>query len=88
MEVRQDGSRREEQYQAGARDCCHKELRPQLGRPAPLEAVLGHGIMAKRMGEWVTYGLRSLFLEWAGYCTKMTSIKLLNHLRTTAAGTL
>lgn len=51
--------------------CCHKEVRPQLGRPAPLAAVLEHGIMAERMSEWATDGLRALFLEWAGYRTKM-----------------
>ena len=50
--------------------CCPKELRPQLGRPAPLAPVLAHGIMAERLAEWATDGLRSLFLEWAGYRTK------------------
>jgi SAM-dependent methyltransferase len=51
--------------------CCHQELRPQLGRPEPLEAVLTHGIMAERLAEWTTDGLRALFLEWAGYRTKV-----------------
>jgi len=51
--------------------CCHKEIRPQLGRPAPLAPVLHHGIMAERMAEWATDGLRALFLEWAGYRTKL-----------------
>jgi SAM-dependent methyltransferase len=51
--------------------CCHKEVRPQLGQPTPLAAVLEHGIMAERMSEWATDGLRALFLEWAGYRTKM-----------------
>lgn len=51
--------------------CCHKEIRPQLGRPAPLAPVLQHGIMAERMAEWATDGLRALFLEWAGYRTKL-----------------
>jgi hypothetical protein len=51
--------------------CCHQEVRPQLGRPEPLAAVLRHGIMAERMAEWVTDGLRALFLEWAGYRTKV-----------------
>jgi SAM-dependent methyltransferase len=50
--------------------CCHQELRPQLGRPEPLAAVLRHGLMAGRMAEWMTDGLRALFLEWAGYRTK------------------
>ena len=51
--------------------CCHKEIRPQLGQPGPLAPVLAHGIMAERMAEWVTDGLRALFLEWAGYRTKI-----------------
>jgi hypothetical protein len=51
--------------------CCHKELRPQLGRPEPFAAVLSHGLMEERMAEWATDGLRALFLEWAGYRTKI-----------------
>ncbi len=51
--------------------CCHQELRPQLGKPEPLAPVLRHGLMAERMAEWVTDGLRALFLEWAGYRTKV-----------------
>jgi hypothetical protein len=51
--------------------CCHKEVRPQLGHPAPLTRILKHGIMEERMAEWVTDGLRALVLEWAGYRTKM-----------------
>lgn len=51
--------------------CCHKELRPQFGKPAPLASVLRHGVMEERMAEWVTDGLRALFLEWAGYRTKV-----------------
>ena len=59
--------------------CCHQELRPQLGRPAPFEPVLAHGIMAERMAEWATDGLRSLFLEWAGYRTKMIEFVSTEH---------
>lgn len=51
--------------------CCHKEIRPQLGQPAPFAAVLRHGIMEERMAEWATDGLRALYLEWAGYRTKL-----------------
>jgi len=51
--------------------CCHKEVRPQLGKPEPLAPVLRHGLMEERMAEWVTDGLRALFLEWAGYRTKV-----------------
>jgi SAM-dependent methyltransferase len=61
---------------AGARvivvaPCCHQQIRPQLGRPEPLAAVLGHGLMAERMAEWVTDALRTLHLRWAGYRTKV-----------------
>ncbi|HEX5219065.1 MAG TPA: SAM-dependent methyltransferase [Verrucomicrobiae bacterium] len=51
--------------------CCHKEVRPQLGKPEPLAPVLSHGLMQERMAEWTTDGLRALFLEWAGYRTKV-----------------
>jgi SAM-dependent methyltransferase len=51
--------------------CCHKEVRPQLGKPEPFASVLSHGLMEERMAEWVTDGLRALFLEWAGYRTKV-----------------
>lgn len=50
--------------------CCHQELRPQLANPSPLGEVLRHGLMAERMAEWATDGLRILFLEWAGYRVK------------------
>ncbi|MCG3150474.1 MAG: hypothetical protein PCFJNLEI_03960 [Verrucomicrobiae bacterium] len=51
--------------------CCHQEVRPQLGKPEPLADVLRHGLMAERMAEWATDGLRVLFLERAGYRTKV-----------------
>ncbi len=51
--------------------CCHKEVRPQLGKPEPFASVLQHGLMAERLAEWTTDGLRALFLEWAGYRTKV-----------------
>lgn len=50
--------------------CCHQEVRPQLGKPEPLAPVLRQGLMAERMAEWTTDGLRMLFLEWAGYQVK------------------
>lgn len=59
--------------------CCHQEVRPQLGKPAPLAPVLEHGIMAGRMAEWVTDGLRALFLEWAGYRTKIIEFVASEH---------
>jgi SAM-dependent methyltransferase len=70
--------------EAGARlivvaPCCHQEVRPQLGRPAPLAPVLGHGLMAERLAEWVTDGLRALVLEWAGYRTKVIEFVASEH---------
>jgi SAM-dependent methyltransferase len=51
--------------------CCHKEIRPQMGRPEPLGPVLRHGIMTERLSEWATDALRALFLEAAGYRVKV-----------------
>ena len=59
--------------------CCHQEVRPQLGTPAPLGPVLRHGFMAERMAEWVTDGLRALVLEWAGYRTKVVEFVSSEH---------
>jgi hypothetical protein len=51
--------------------CCHQELRPQLGQPEPIAPILRHGLMTERFAEWLTDGLRSLFLEHAGYRAKV-----------------
>ena len=59
--------------------CCQKELRPQMGKPEPFAAVLRHGVMEERMAEWVTDGLRALFLEWAGYRTKVMEFVSSDH---------
>ena len=59
--------------------CCHKELRPQIGAPEPFAPVLRHGVMEERMAEWVTDGLRALFLEWAGYRTKLMEFVSTEH---------
>ena len=59
--------------------CCHQELRPQLGKPEPFASVLRHGVMAERLAEWVTDGLRALFLEWAGYRTKVMEFVASEH---------
>jgi SAM-dependent methyltransferase len=59
--------------------CCHKELRPQLGKPEPLASVLRHGLMEERLAEWLTDGLRALFLEWAGYRTKLIEFVASEH---------
>jgi hypothetical protein len=59
--------------------CCHKEIRPQLGKREPLASVLRHGLMDERMAEWTTDGLRALFLEWAGYRTKIMEFVASEH---------
>ncbi|MCC7397357.1 MAG: SAM-dependent methyltransferase [Planctomycetes bacterium] len=51
--------------------CCHQEVRPQLAHPEPLTAVLQHGMLAERLAEWVTDGLRALVLEGHGYRCKV-----------------
>lgn len=62
--------------QSGARwillsPCCQKELRKSLKHPSPLAPLLRHGILEERLSEWLTDGLRALYLEWAGYRTKV-----------------
>lgn len=47
--------------------CCHRELRPQLQAPAPLTALLRHGIHLGLEAEMLTDGLRALLLETQGY---------------------
>ncbi|MBI1839446.1 MAG: SAM-dependent methyltransferase [Verrucomicrobia bacterium] len=51
--------------------CCHQDLRPQLGRPIPWDAILEHGILLERFAEWLSDGLRSLYLQAAGYSVKV-----------------
>jgi SAM-dependent methyltransferase len=69
---------------AGARilvasPCCHKELRPQLVRPAPLAPLLRHGIHLGQEAEMLTDGLRALALEAAGYEAKVFEFVSLEH---------
>lgn len=59
--------------------CCHQAVRPGMGMPEPLAAVLRHGLMTERMAEWATDGLRTLFLEWAGYRTKVLEFVGVGH---------
>ena len=47
--------------------CCHRELRSQLKAPAPLDALLRHGIHLGQEAEMLTDGLRALLLETQGY---------------------
>ena len=59
--------------------CCHQQIRPQLGQPAPLAESLRHGLLAERMAEWATDALRVLLLEWAGYRTKVIEFVASEH---------
>jgi len=59
--------------------CCHQALRPQLGSPEPLKSLLRHGLFKERMAEWLSDGLRTLFLEWAGYQTKVIEFVASEH---------
>ncbi len=47
--------------------CCHKELRPQMHAPAPLQPMLRHGIHMGEQAEMLTDSLRALLLQTAGY---------------------
>lgn len=47
--------------------CCHKELRPQMVAPPPLDAMLRFGVHLGQEAEMVTDTLRALWLESAGY---------------------
>ena len=69
---------------AGARllvlaPCCHQDLRPRLVDPEPLAPILKHGLFKERFAEWLTDGLRCLFLEWAGYEVKATEFVSSEH---------
>ncbi len=47
--------------------CCHKELRPQMRAPSPLQPMLRHGIHMAEQAEMLTDSLRALLLQTAGY---------------------
>jgi SAM-dependent methyltransferase len=51
--------------------CCHQQLRPQLTPPPLLAPIARHGLMAERLADWLTDGLRALHLQAAGYRTKV-----------------
>jgi SAM-dependent methyltransferase len=59
--------------------CCHKELRPQMHRPAALAGVLRHGIHLGQEAEMVTDSLRALLLESCGYDAKVFEFVSLEH---------
>lgn len=59
--------------------CCHKELRPQLLSPSPLQPILRHGIHLGQEAEMLTDGLRALLLEAEGYEAQVFEFISLEH---------
>jgi SAM-dependent methyltransferase len=59
--------------------CCHKQLRPQLLSPHPLQPILQHGIHLGQEAEMITDGLRALWLEACGYATQVFEFISLEH---------
>lgn len=59
--------------------CCHRELRPQLQVPAPLQPLLRHGIHAEREAEMLTDSLRALLLELHGYRVQVFEFVAIEH---------
>jgi len=59
--------------------CCHKQLRKQMTCSTELRPVLQHGILAERMAELLTDGLRALVLEAQGYRVQVFEFISLEH---------
>ncbi|MEM7572259.1 MAG: SAM-dependent methyltransferase [Bacteroidota bacterium] len=59
--------------------CCQKQVRKDLDVPAELKPMLQHGILLERQAEMLTDTLRALFLEAAGYTTKVFEFIPLEH---------
>ena len=69
---------------AGARvlvcaPCCHKELRPQIGRPRLLSGLLRHGVHLGQEAEMLTDSMRALLLETCGYEASVFEFVSLEH---------
>ncbi len=59
--------------------CCHKQLRPQMHAPPPLQAMLQFGVHAAQEAEMVTDALRALLLEAYGYRAQVFEFVSLEH---------
>ncbi len=59
--------------------CCHKEIRPQLLSPHPLQPILQHGVHLGQEAEMLTDGLRALLLDACGYDTQVFEFVSLEH---------
>jgi hypothetical protein len=54
--------------------CCHKECRPQVHLPEPLQPLLSEGILRERFAEMCTDTLRRLLLETQGYRSAISEL--------------
>lgn len=59
--------------------CCHKDILKQYSYK-PFEAITKHGILKARLADTLTDGLRSAYLEGAGY--KVSMIEYISPLET------
>ncbi|MBB4078933.1 hypothetical protein GGR28_001550 [Lewinella aquimaris] len=59
--------------------CCQKQVRRDMQVPADLKPLLDHGILLERQAAMVTDGLRALYLQGAGYDTKLFEFIPLEH---------
>lgn len=59
--------------------CCHKQVRPQMGAPGVMAALLRHGIHMGQQAEMVTDTARALLLEACGYTTQVFEFVSLEH---------
>ena len=59
--------------------CCHKQLRPQLMSPRPLQPLLQHGVHAGQQAEMLTDGLRAMLLDACGYDAQVFEFVALEH---------
>ncbi len=51
--------------------CCQKQIRRQMNPTGFLKGFLKHGLLRGKQADIITDALRSMFLEWAGYKTKV-----------------
>jgi hypothetical protein len=59
--------------------CCQKQVRRSMTPPAELQPFLQHGILLERQASMLTDALRALYLENAGYRTKVFEFITLEH---------
>ena len=59
--------------------CCQKQVRRDMIVPDDLKPLLDNGILLERQAAMVTDGLRALYLQGAGYATKLFEFIPLEH---------